>query len=152
MEDNSVLLVTEDQLHRIYDTTESPSAMQREVRRVFRETESLGDEVEQARAEGFAAGLFFGTTLTMEMGSLYPETSDDVDANEIIRELEGVETAQDAVNWIHNEYHRGAAHVTDNGPADGVQPYTVKQSIPDGWEYDTRTENGEDENNYLRKA
>jgi hypothetical protein len=77
-----------------------------------------------------------------------------VDADKCLRELEGVETASDAVEWIHdNEGTSGAAHVSHKGPTDGGQPFvaTLVDEIPSGWEYDTRTD-ALDEENYLRKT
>lgn len=49
--------------------------------------------LDQARAEGFLAGLFMGTTVAMEqmmfpdINDLYPEV-EDVDADELLTELE----------------------------------------------------------------
>lgn len=73
--------------------------------------------------------------------------ADDIDANEIVRELEGVETAEECVDAIRDEHGAGSAHVSGLGP-DGENPYTIvndDEHVPDGWE---RWEN---DGNYLVK-
>lgn len=171
---NNVRPVTEAQLHRIYEEVDDQWA-EMEIRRVFQETERLDAEGTEERAEGFAAGLFFGTTVAMAEGimsplagmatdleSLYPEVGEattemgreviedaDIDAEELIRELEGVETADEAVEWIHEREGEGPAHVSDIGP-DGQNPYVLHRvdELPPGWE---RAEGDENEQMYLVK-
>lgn len=114
MADNHTRLVTEEQLQRIYTATDSPNEMQREVRRVFQETERVDTErTEQARAEGFAAGMFLTTTMMMVddktfTNTLYGAAHEDVadvdgeiiDGEEILRELEEVEDLDNAAEWL----------------------------------------------------
>lgn len=64
------------------------------------------EAIDQARAEGFAAGLFMGTTVAMEqmmfpdINSLYPEV-EDVDADELLTELEeSLDGLEDAVESL----------------------------------------------------
>lgn len=81
-------------------------------------------------------------------GSYDPAETEDIDANEIVRELEGVETAEDCVDRIYeNTGNYEAAHVSDMGP-DEKNPYTIvddDQHIPEGWE------RAESDSNYLVK-
>ena len=90
---------------------------------------------DKPRAEGFLAGLLVGSTVSMD--DLYPKTYDvDLDAGEMARELADTETAEDAVEWIHDEYHEGHAHVTSEGP-DEKNPYVLGEVLdegtPPGW-------------------
>lgn len=104
--------ISEEQLTRIYDALDDEEAKM-VIRRIFRDTERLeseGGRVNDARLEGFGAGLFLGTLLAMEqsmgMGgtmfgdleSLYPEDPNeferediDVAADELVEELESLE-------------------------------------------------------------
>lgn len=75
------------------------------------------------------------------VGPMGPNTigEADIDANEIVRELEGVETAADAVEHIQSRTREGVAHVSSNHRApEDESPYVLlsvdNKHIPDGWE------------------
>jgi len=66
----------------------------------------------------------------------------DVDADKIVREMAGVETAEQAVEWI-NEKDEQHAHVSSRTGFEG-QPYahpTLVSEIPDGWKRSDENEN-----------
>lgn len=63
----------------------------------------------------------------------------DVDADEIVEELsdnddDSIETAEEAVDWIHKQHGRKPAHVSGMGP-DEKNPYVMRsvEELPPGW-------------------
>lgn len=57
--------ISEAELHRIYTAAES-QVVRDSINEVFTTEPRVKDVEQPARAEGFAAGLFFGTTMEME--------------------------------------------------------------------------------------
>jgi hypothetical protein len=176
MEDqNDIRPVGEAALHRIYDANSKREA-QMEVERIFRENDRLdaeGGRLDQARAEGFGAGVLVATTVMMEemmgLNALYPEVTamedeladlegegmgatmfeplepDDIDANEIIRELEGVDTNEAAMDRIERVNRTTlaecAALIEGGNDVEGELYVSTPTSVgpedfdtPDGWE------------------
>lgn len=134
-------------------TTDEPRVA--EDRWVAEAALDLGEDPDKARAEGFMAGLFMGTVVTLDLRERCPPTTDDVDvdASEIVRELEGVETPDDAVEYVKEaEDHDGATHVSGTRGATKkpyVASFVTDDSIPPGWKRQdpSSTEHG----NYLVK-
>lgn len=104
---------------------------------------TLSDEVDRARAEGFAAGLFVGMCAVVNDGTdhrdewaEFYQREQALDGGEIVRELEDAKTAEECVEKINKEYDDGASHVSRGGP-DEKNPYIAgwvsESAIPDGW-------------------
>lgn len=193
MEDqNDIRPVGEAALHRIYDA-DSKREAQIEVERIFRENDRLDieEDIEQARAEGFGAGVFLAVSVMMEemmgLNALYPEVAAledelddlegegvgatmfepletegdfqrgfaapdadefeeaDIDANEIIRELEGVDTNDAAIKRIERTNRATlaecAALIEGGNDVEGELYVSTPTRVgpedfdtPDGWE------------------
>lgn len=100
---------------------------------------------DKPRAEGFLVGLLVASTVSMD--DLYPRTYDvDLDAGEMAREVAGTETAEDAVEWVHDEYGEGYAHVSELGP-DDANPFVLRAALdegtPPGWKQSEEAEYGD---------
>jgi len=101
------------------------------------DTEPNGDELGLAFCLGAMINSF-----TQDLATLYPRTYADlddanIDAEEIVRELNGVNTHEELLNHLHEEHRVGSAHMTSAHPnaENGVYAIVEERELPDGWTY-----------------